>query len=111
MLPFGSDRIALRRTPSDGCFSAALIVDAPSRPSLRQPSTPAIAQSACTAAPFSPVASTEVSAISFARSDATSSLPRSTRSLWAWRRQNMLSLLSASTSPFGSSFDKLGYGR
>ena len=37
----------------------------------------------------------------------TSVLPRSTSSRWACSRQNMLSLLSAATSPFGSSVDEL----
>ena len=96
-------RTALRRTPADGCFRAAATVDAPSclelaasrpRPVQRPQRVDRRRRSGRSRRPTCPRSAST-------RSDATSSLPRSTSSRWACSRQNMLSFLSASTSSSG----------
>ncbi len=50
---------------------------------------------------FRPIASTDLSLTSSIRAGTTSFLPRSTRSRWAWSRQNMLSFFERGDQPLG----------
>ena len=95
----GSTCTALRRTPADGCFSAATAAavavafgavqraEAVQRPQgMNRADVQADRVDALVARPASTSAGT------------TSALPRSTSSRWACRRQNMLSFFSVATS-------------